>query len=583
MRRNDWCRLSFVACISLVVGVSYGLSFGDGSSNHPVYLISGLRIADPDFLRNDWWAAHTTHYHTAFSYLVAVLQKYGVLAWSLALINIIVIICVLEMVYFLILKLDNEYGIFIWITLIIIFFCIDRTRSVALTYLFTPSLQPSTISSICFLAAIIAFVENRFILSGSFAALSGLFHTNFLLLAFPCFAFAHFLLGWKMLLSRLSMQFCLLVFVLAIQFPIIIHIAGIDLPREIREEANKIIINIGAPFHYKPMTFLVQFSHFFGWNIVALSLFWMAFDKSEISKRFRSLFLSCFTLVTISTIFTTVMFYDNISRLFVWRLAPFCMVFAYIVLAKTAVNVFVLDTHYASFPRPLHIAISLIGFLLIVRSMFFYGLLQIKPPFITVPGTILLLSFLFFAICLFEKAFLKTRFSMMWSRQLFTPNRALFLFFAFLLAIVVNDFNLRRYNLLYSSEGSRAHVELYQWVKMTDPTSTFVIPPGLFSFRLFGERAVVADVKALPFRADEVLEWYERMRDLCGDDHVGSLEEMERGYDLLGYRRLKRVVEKYGADYVVVRQGLNSIDFVCDIVFENSLYKVIRANTCRSS
>ena len=87
-RRRDWW---LVGLLGLAVGVSFGLSYGDPLSNHPLYLLDGLRRARPGLLSADWFLRDTYQYHVRFSMLVALADRLGGLPWFLALGNVLAV------------------------------------------------------------------------------------------------------------------------------------------------------------------------------------------------------------------------------------------------------------------------------------------------------------------------------------------------------------------------------------------------------------------------------------------------------------------------------------------------------------
>lgn len=80
-----------IVAVSLIGAVSFGLTYGDYISNHPVYLLEGLRLTQPGFLANDWFTSETAQYHQRFTWLVVALKSLNVLEWGLAIIHTAVV------------------------------------------------------------------------------------------------------------------------------------------------------------------------------------------------------------------------------------------------------------------------------------------------------------------------------------------------------------------------------------------------------------------------------------------------------------------------------------------------------------
>src|SRR5688572_30544705 len=76
-RRQFWPNTFAVAIGTLITLVVSGYQFGRG--NHTVYLLEGLRIADPTLFRNDWFVTSTLQYHAVFSWFTAMMMRLGLL------------------------------------------------------------------------------------------------------------------------------------------------------------------------------------------------------------------------------------------------------------------------------------------------------------------------------------------------------------------------------------------------------------------------------------------------------------------------------------------------------------------------
>ena len=112
---------------------------------------------------------------------------------------------------------------------------------------------------------------------------------------------------------------------------------------------------------------------------------------------------------------------------------------------------------------------------------------------------------------------------------------------------------------------------LAQWTRAhTEPDAVFLVPPGAASWRLVAERAVVADLKAVPFRPAAIREWHERMAALAGRPRAAPsqltrelrvprcawpLQALGRGYTSLDVAQLGALGGTYGARYVVRDDG----------------------------
>ncbi len=89
------------------------------------------------------------------------------------------------------------------------------------------------------------------------------------------------------------------------------------------------------------------------------------------------------------------------------------------------------------------------------------------------------------------------------------------------------------------------------WIKENTPAdSLFITPAEQQTFKWYAERAEVACWKDVPQDAAAMVEWYQRIQDLC---------EPQKNYlaGLMAYsdEQLKSLADQYGADYLLVPQS----------------------------
>ena len=177
MSPKDWFA---VVIASLTFGFSYGIS------NQNSYLIHGLASLDSNFLKNDWLVRQTESYHSGFGYLIELFGRFGLLPWTLAIINYSLIAISLVFVWRILrATTDNDSTVAFFGVLAIIVF--DKTVNAADTYIYAQYLQPSSIASFIFILSLYFFIQGDFLRSGLIQAVSGLFHLNFLILGLAFF------------------------------------------------------------------------------------------------------------------------------------------------------------------------------------------------------------------------------------------------------------------------------------------------------------------------------------------------------------------------------------------------------------
>lgn len=134
---------------------------------------------------------------------------------------------------------------------------------------------------------------------------------------------------------------------------------------------------------------------------------------------------------------------------------------------------------------------------------------------------------------------------------------------------------------------STGQKNLSNWVKNNTPKNALLItPPGSFnSFSWLAERSTVAKFKMFPQTKLGIIEWYERMRDLSGNNSTilaadqeniklnkkgFELEkELDKGYFSLTNQQVNLLMDKYQSNYFVT-ETKHKLDL--SIVYSNAQY-----------
>ena len=182
MIADDAQTRGLILFITTITALSFGLTFGDYISNHPVYLLEGLRLSRENFLNNDWFLNDTAQYHQRFTWIVIVLDSIDFLEWGMAGLHAITIGWSLLIIAAILRLLDPNRYYAAWAVFLVIFVAVGQTKSLAASYLFTPALQPSGLAVLGYLGAIYYFMRQKYWWSGLCLAVAGLFHTNYLVL-----------------------------------------------------------------------------------------------------------------------------------------------------------------------------------------------------------------------------------------------------------------------------------------------------------------------------------------------------------------------------------------------------------------
>ncbi len=105
-----------------------------------------------------------------------------------------------------------------------------------------------------------------------------------------------------------------------------------SVPKEVTVEALNIIFTIRSPWHYDFSFFWAQFIPFFGWLLLGTAALYFCLRETVVSGRFASLFWALVLIMVAAFIEAWLVGSDFFARLFIWRLAPFALLFSMILL-----------------------------------------------------------------------------------------------------------------------------------------------------------------------------------------------------------------------------------------------------------
>lgn len=551
----------------LSTSISFGLSYG--SSNQNTYLIHGLTLINQDFLVGDWFAHSTQQYHDQFSKVLLLVDYLGLpIPTTLVALEVILRILALLVIYKIIYLISNEYSLLSFL-LVLFLVVLEKTASVAGSYIFSSILQPSSFGSVFSLVGFLFFLRGSYFISGICIAFAGLLHTNFLILAFVYLGIAHLFLGVNGIVRRALLQFSFMIIVFSTKLPFLLEMMSF----EFGERATYIFQFIRSPHHYIPSHFIFDFLLFSGWTILGLVGLKMLIVERTLKKRFCGLYSSLVIILSISTLLTTVIFIPTVSQLFFWRMAPFSVIVSQILFVTALVNKAFSDKKDSQRDIVMLFSLILLGFLFIFRwYLYQYNFFSSHVLFLS--SLFAFFGFLFFRQNLGNKP----------SYAFLGENAIKFISTGMLSLVLIYNFNtsfMAESTLLNGFPGI-SEIELYKWVKTTKISSIFLIPPDLENFRLHGERAIIADWKSTPIDPKGLLEWYVRIQDITGLKDVSSINEAEKGYENIDRERLASLKSKYNINYAVLYRGINEQDYSLPIVFKNKKFIVIALESLKS-
>lgn len=548
-----------MAVVCVLTALSFGLSYAQRDGNQLTYVLEGLRRANPSFLSADWLATETYAYHPSFMWVVYAADRLGSVAWILAIGNVVTISVSLWLVYRLVRAVAPAVAVPAFLTLAGLV-VLDGTASVGQSYIFSAELQPSGLAALALIAAVLAFVTGRPLVSGIALATSGALHSNFLLVGLAAFGLAQAVPiagAWlgrdrAALRARLRdavVQLAPAVGLVMLQLPLLLSMTQGDPDGA----ARGIFLFVRSPHHYVPETYLHQFMGFTAWPLLAYAALGSFPAAGERRSRLVAVLGSTVALVVAATLLTTVIFVPVVSQLFVWRLAPFAILLAQLVAVTAAVHS--LSAGWRAdgaggnglqLPGALggaRIAAGLAGGALLLRDSYYHH----GFGFTTLVFGVLLLAAAFLIVRARTRRADATR-------NLALPVTPLAAVVFLAITIGAADDAWLSSNLIVP-DLPPGEAELYDWARTTPAQSRFLTPPELSSFRLRAGRAIIVDWKSTPIRPEGLLEWYRRINAVSGVAAVSNREEAAAGYAAIDSARLRRLVREFEVDFAVLPAG----------------------------
>ncbi len=558
----------------LVVSVCFGLSFGlnYGVDNQTVYMLGSLRLLDPSVLARDWYTTQSANYHPAFAYLgwlLLALDRGGrFVGYGL----VVVASLGAASLYWLAAELLPRRQAVATFLLVMAIAFVTRMRSVAVSYAFDFILQPSALGSLFLLAALAPFVSGRWLVSGVFLGLSGLFHANYLILGIGTFGLVHLLLGWKDLPKRLLQQLGPPLVAFLLLSPLFFHSFG---SKENAVLAQDILFNIRAPHHYSPKNWRGGFYPVAAWQMLGLGAgAWLLRGLDGRGRRLGALVVAMSAVIWGGTMLTTWVFIPRVAQLFVWRYAPFLDLLMVLLLCTASVRIAVQPGLFRRV-GPAGLALVLGGLVTLTmldgpakenggvpRAV----LLAVAPAAVGLLGA-------------GAGALLARRRVKIEVVRAFLSRHGAWAVVAYAAfacwhmgSAQVQNYRARS-NIFTGFSGPEA--DLYGWIKGHTPKDAiFLTPPQIDRFRLNAERAIVVDWKASAITPDDLVEWYRRLEDISGRKNFRKGEDVTEGYADLTPARLEALKAKYHVDYAVVARGREN-GLPGKVVYQNGRFVVL--------
>jgi hypothetical protein len=537
--------LAWLVVASAFLLVQLGYSFE--SNDQVQYLLLPYRAIYPDFLPGDWFTWSTSHYHLTFAWIVRAIHavcgesrfRFGLFGAHVA---------TLAWLAYAVLRLSRTLsgGMFEASVPLFVFAC-ARDEGIGGAIFNHGCLLPSDLALAPFLLACAACLDRRAIATGVWLGIAGFLHANFAVLGPVVILPLAMIQAWPELRAASAAERNLALRALArtlilyavLASPSLILLASSFLARDSDPAAIAITLFVRSPHHYD-LAFMSA-RDFYWMGLVAI-LALPAFVGRYAVPRAAAAACLCGLLSGLIAIglLGAGLHMVPLARLFTLRMSIPLLVVLFVLIARVAREIVT-----AAFAKPqdgrkqlgafVWLAAALCTLAMFVRE----DLLTLAPfrdppqvPDPTAPGMpVWLIASVFAPLLLATIALIVPR----------RPQLAMLAAVPLLVSLWVahiplgpmwtgarlraaRSFHFRDRRIELAAPAS----DLSQKARALTPNDArFLIPPGLFEFRMRARRSVFVDWKCAPMKGDEAAEWKRRMLIAIGADDFPS-----RGYSL---------------------------------------------------
>jgi hypothetical protein len=499
LTRRDYV---IIAVVSLVLTVAFVEPYG--SLNQATYLLDPLRRAMPELYRRDWFVSDTPPYLPVFGWLAQMLFRIdpeGPTAVIAA--HVVVTLATYAALAWLVATVARGWRAFV---VVAAFVAMTTGHSMGGSYVLVGYLQPSSLATLGWIAALAALARGRYIACGVALALGGALHANFLVLGLPVFGATALALraSWRELAKLLAPQLV----VLAAFAPSLAGAAGPS------AEAVRVLVDFHAPGHYNGARLAAYIPELVGWQIAAFAAVRMLEPTRETRVLWR-FSLACSGIAIVTALAVMLPPLESLTQARWSRIAPFgqlaCQVLIAAALVRRTTRPELWIAALIVVAVPLEARHAHLAWWIVLALAALLAAALVAPPRIVASA----LPAIAIAAAL-------------WA----SPHGS---------------------GLTTTPAAGPGELALETWAREHTPVDAlFVAPPQLGRFRLLARRAVIADTKSPPLRPDLLVAWYHRLCALVEVDRAASAAEIETRYVALAPDQLARVAHAFGADYIVV-------------------------------
>ncbi len=522
---------------TMTLGFALGFGLNFGKSNHASYLLASQKLLDPQLWTRDF-QVNTQHYHPAYARLGALLLTLDSSGWLIALANVAAVVVGVWLLARLQRALwpERELEAFAAFVLLMSLAAASRTGSVGGSYAFSDILQPSTLGTLGLLAAALALVRGKALLSGLGLALAGAFHLNYLVLALPVFGLG-WLLGDRERPIRSTLLGVLPALPILIWFLPLLIASGAGSPQA-TEEARRIYQDVRAPHHYHVKTFAAAFLPWLGFLLVGAAALWDRARQSGPERRLLGLLTGFAALIVPAALLSSVVVVRAIDSLFAWRLTPHSNLLAQCAFACAAAPA-LLGAQAAPTSKP-------------ARTLLLGGVMCLVLAALLGPLRTSAIITLAVLVLAWARPRWQARLGAA-AQQRLPAAIAAALLTTFAIAESAPLAQLSSHSDLLGGRD-RDLEAVCGWVKQQTPKDSLILsPPDEDGVRFRCQRAIVVDWKTTPILPGELLQWSRRLEDVTGR-HPLRAEADLAGYGELDGSELMSLATRYGASLLLLKQ-----------------------------
>lgn len=547
-----WLAAVIVVAVAVLLAIAFGASYGQ--NNQLTYLLEPLRHAFPELYRHDWLVAETTPYHPVFAVAAAPLfmvDPGGRIAFGIA--QLVVQVATYVLIYRFVRALTPNARVAVY-ALLAALLAAGAAISLAYSYLFSGYLQPSSIATVGWLVAMVAYVRDRPFVCGLALAVAGIWHVNFLVLGIGLFGAVEVVtFRARVRIARLALLIAPSIAVVAVFLPSLLASAHAREP----DLALWVLSRFHAPAHYNPK----QVRHYVPAIVCWATLAWgmrglVTGDACARALRFALVGTGlCVAAVIVASIPPLV----GTTRLYVWRIGPFAQLASQALVLAGALRAIIEPPARDTIDRNSWIAIVVGGVGLVGETFHQVGG---DYPYV------LALAF----------GGLTAAYAV--SRRVVGVRRwaGAVVAVVVLCAAVADKRHALASPPLFVTECAGPDCGLEAWARTTPVDSVFLVPPYMNGFRLGARRAIVADTKSPPLVPDELVTWYRRLCAMVDVHESPSTLDIETTWDRRSGDKLLAIARGFAVDYLVLDKTRTSIRVDAPVAYEDGGRVVYRAD-----